>query len=31
MAVIIDGKALSAKLKNQMKEKVELLKTTGIT
>lgn len=30
MAVIIDGKALSAKLKNQMKEKVELLKTTGI-
>lgn len=30
MAVIIDGKALSAKLKNQMKEKVEFLKTTGI-
>lgn len=30
MAVIIDGKALSLKLKNQMKEKVEVLKTTGI-
>lgn len=30
MAVIIDGKALSAKLKNQMKEKVDTLKATGI-
>ncbi len=30
MAVIIDGKELSLKLKNQMKEKVEILKTTGI-
>ena len=30
MAVIIDGKALSAKLKNQMKERVEFLKSTGI-
>ncbi len=29
MAVIIDGKALSAKLKNQMKEKVEVLKASG--